>query len=99
MLPMLSRRSKRMVLMSGPFGEVCDASPRTESRRLTGLGGLAGNDWQQKMRGSVGVPIDAMCHGLAAADVVRDVFHVGHRTGSRRHIHARDLETDSMSRL
>ena len=58
-----------------------------------------GNDRQQKVRRPLGIVIDLMRDRLAATDVVRNVLHVGHRSCSRRDIHACDLETDAMASL
>ena len=53
----------------------------------------------RRCEGRVGVAIDLVRHRLAAADVIRDVFDVGHRTRSGRNIHAGDVETDAVTGL
>jgi hypothetical protein len=38
-------------------------------------------------------------NGLTAADVVRNVLHVGHRSGAGWDVHGCDVEADPVSRL
>src|SRR5262249_6475721 len=45
------------------------------------------------------VVVDLVQHGLAAADVVGDVFHVGGAAHAGPDVEARDLDADAMSRL
>jgi hypothetical protein len=40
-----------------------------------------------------------MRDGAAATDMVRNVLHVGHGTGARRHVHGRDLKAYAVSGL
>jgi len=51
------------------------------------------------MRWPLRVPIDLVGNGLAAANVVRNVLDVGHRSGAGRGIHGCDVEADPVSRL
>ena len=51
------------------------------------------------MRWPLRVPIDPVSNGLAAANVVRNVLDVGHRSGAGWDIHGCDVEADPVSRL
>src|SRR5260370_41767243 len=57
------------------------------------------NDRQQEMRWMPGVVIDPVQHGLAAADVIRDVLDVGGASHAGRDIEAGDLDADAMTLL
>src|SRR5260370_28123372 len=57
------------------------------------------NDWQEEMRWMPGVVIDPVQHGLAAADVIRDVLDVGGASHAGRDIEAGDLDADAMTLL
>src|SRR3981189_1425261 len=58
-----------------------------------------GYDRQQQMRWPVGVPIDLVGNGLAAAHVVGNVLDVGHRSGAGRDVQGCDVEADPVPRL
>ena len=62
------------------------------------IGGF-GYNRQQQMRRPLGVPIDLVGDGLAAANVVRNVLDVGHRSSAGRDVHGCDVEADPVSRL
>src|SRR5258708_7488470 len=64
-----------------------------------GLIGGMGDDWQQQMRWPLSVPIDPVGHGLAAADMVRNVLDIGHCAGAGRNIHGGDVEADTVTCL
>src|SRR5882724_3810264 len=68
----------------------------TSGRAL--IGGLR-DDGQQQMRWPLGIAIDPVGHGLAAADMIRNVFDIGHRAGAGGHIHGCDVEADPVARL
>src|SRR5260370_34144479 len=57
------------------------------------------NDRQQEMRWMPGVVIDPVQHGLAAADVIRDVLDVGGASHAGRDIEAGDLDADALTLL
>src|SRR5438132_12630490 len=57
------------------------------------------NDRQQEMRWMPGVVIDPVQHGLAAADVIRDVLDVGGASHAGRDIEAGDLDAHAMTSL
>src|SRR5580658_5622803 len=59
----------------------------------------SGNHWYQQMRGMLSVVVDAVCHGLASADVIGDVFDIRHGTGPRGNVHGADFETEPVARL
>src|ERR1700744_3161491 len=88
--PMAPSRSNRIDVMA--TYSLMQGSNRTP------VGGL-GNDRQQQMRRPFRVAIDLVSDRLAAADVVRDVLDIGHRPGTRRHIHGCDVEADPVTRL
>src|SRR3954467_8995325 len=54
---------------------------------------------QQQVRGMRWVVIDPMQHGLAAADMIRDVFDVGGTADAGGDVEARDLDTDAVPAL
>jgi hypothetical protein len=51
------------------------------------------------VRWPLGIPIDLVGYGFAAADVVRNVLDIGHRSGACRNIHGCDIEADPVPRL
>src|SRR5246127_3625738 len=55
------------------------------------IGGVR-DDGQQQVRGPLRIAIDPVGHGLAATDVIRDVFDVGHGPGAGGHIDGCDVE-------
>src|SRR5262249_3949020 len=57
------------------------------------------NDRQQEMRWMPGVVIDPVQHGLAAADVIRDVFDVRGAADPGRDVEAGDLDADVVTLL
>src|SRR6266853_3702399 len=90
MFPIAPSRSNRIVVI------VALLLWPTSGRAL--IGGSR-DDGQQQMRWPLGISIDPVGHGLAAANVVWNVFDVGHRAGAGRYIHRGDVETDAVSRL
>jgi len=56
-------------------------------------------DRQQQMRWPLCISIDFVGHGLAAANVVRNVLDVGHRSGAGWNVHGCDIEADPVTRL
>ena len=52
------------------------------------------NDGQQQVRWPLGIPIDLVGHGLAAANVVGDILDIGHRSSADRYVHGCDVEAD-----
>src|SRR6266850_1704179 len=90
MFPIAPSRSNRIVVI------VALLLWPTSGRAL--IGGSR-DDGQQQMRWPLGIPVDPVGHGLAAANVVWNVFDVGHRAGAGRYIHRGDVETDAVSRL
>src|SRR5262245_59258656 len=57
------------------------------------------NDRQQEMRWMPGLVIDPVQHGLAAADVIRDVLDVGGTADAGRDVEAGDLDADAVTLL
>src|SRR5262245_13068577 len=57
------------------------------------------NDRQQEMRWMPGLVIDPVQHGLAAADVIRDVLDVGGAADAGRDVEAGDLDADAVTLL
>src|SRR5258708_7108002 len=57
------------------------------------------NDRQQEMRGIFGVVINLVQHGLAAADVVRNVFHIGSAADAGCDVEARNFNADTVAPL
>ena len=51
------------------------------------------------MREMLRVVVDAVRHGLAPANVMGDVFNVGHGAGPRGHDHLGDFDTKPATRL
>src|SRR5882762_1189270 len=90
MFPIAPSRSNRIVVI------VALLLWPTSGRAL--IGGSR-DDGQQQMRRALGVPIDPVGHGLAAADVIRNVLDIGHGAGAGRNIHGSDVDADAMSRL
>src|SRR5882672_2453834 len=90
MFPIAPSRSNRIVVI------VALLLWPTSGRAL--IGGSR-DDGQQQMRWPLGIPVDPVGHGLAAANVVWNVFDVGHRAGAGRNIHGCDVEADPVTRL
>src|SRR4029077_1807889 len=86
--PMAPSRSNRIVVIVLP----------PLSSRPTPIGGLR-YDRQQQMRRPLCIPINPVGHGLAAANVVRNVLDVGHCSGAGRNVHGCDVEADPVPRL
>src|SRR6267142_971498 len=90
MFPIAPSRSNRIVVIAALL-----LWP-TSGRAL--IGGLR-DDGQQQMRWPLGISIDPMGHGLAAANVVWDVLDISHRPGTGGHIHGRDVDADPVTSL
>src|SRR5262249_45881228 len=69
--------------------------PPTVAARTSGVR----NDRQQEMRWMPRVVIDLVQHGLAAADVIRDVLHIGGAADAGRDVEAGDLDADAVTLL
>src|SRR5262245_63684847 len=70
-------------------------APRNVAARTSGVR----NDRQQEMRWMLGVVIDPVQHGLAAADVIRDVLDIGGAAHAGRDVEAGDLDADAVTLL
>src|SRR5579859_3259238 len=89
------------IMLAGGLARTIRPTDSSRSKRMLFIGSflLLSDDRQQEVRWPLRIVIELMGHGFAAADVIGDIFDIGHRPGAGGNIHRGDLDTDAMSGL